>query len=574
MVETMFTLMMPSVKKTRLRVARLPGDQTNCLTDLVWKQPLGTVLALVCGSAALTAETGRLVLWQADALAAKLIAPRLEPPVEKLAETTINGYLADCFGRELPLARNAAGPGPFIVVGDETNNPVIERLVSGGLKLNRQATGAEGFRILTHEAGERRFVVITANSAAGLKHGCQELVFFRLAASAERGEVDWPLDVTMKPVFPYRGVYMLPCWSAQDSIENWQRVLKFHSELTLNRNWFWLAGFPLLPSYGGEYTNTALAEVRNVRGLVRLCREEAMKFYIGGGWYNWHHAKVIGGSVERGIQYYVDLVKLLPGTEGIYLEPAGEGSDIDPNLWRQRAEALQTLAERVRQDDPDFEFAIAIGKFNAPAYREAVHRIDDRHTYWWWCWGDPLRQNALAEHPLVLRWHTVVQMSDFHGSIDPPLPSERPLTGFATSYDPGMGYGNPWNGWGKLGYDKPRNFHPHTLPYFSHQYRFREGCWDPGITDAQFTARLARRLFDADMPADSVANYQQLSRLCFRPLEAKGEVIDSLDAFVSAHAGKGSARNRDTLARMREALDGLRLTLEKERTRSSNGPAK
>lgn len=293
-----------------------------------------------------------------------------------------------------------------------------------------------------------------------------------------------------------------------------------------------------------------------------------MKFYIGGGWFNWHHAKVIDGSIERGIQYYVDLVKQLPGTEGIYLEPAGEGKDIDPKLWSKRVEALKVLAERMRKDDPDFEFAIAIGKFNAPEYREAVHRIDDRHTYWWWCWGDPLREKALSEHPLVLRWHTVIQMSNYHGSIDPPRPSELPLTGFATSYDPGMGYGNPWNGWGKLGYNRPRNFHPHTLPYFSHQYRFREGCWNPGITEVEFNARLARRLFDADMPADAAAQYQKLCGFCFKPNETSKQAVAELDAFVTAHAGRGSARNSDTLGRMREAVDGLRQTLQKERPKA------
>jgi len=54
-------------------------------------------------------------------------------------------------------------------------------------------------------------------------------------------------------------VYILPCWSAYDSLENWKRVLRFHSELTINRNWFWLAGFPLLEQYGGEYKNSDLA---------------------------------------------------------------------------------------------------------------------------------------------------------------------------------------------------------------------------------------------------------------------------------------------------------------------------
>jgi len=180
-----------------------------------------------------------------------------------------------------------------------------------------------------------------------------------------------------------------------------------------------------------------------------------------------------------------------------------------------------------------------------------------------WGWGDPLKQNALAEHPLVLRWHTVVKMSDYHGSTAPPLPVEKELTGFATSYDPGQGYGNRWNGWGKLGWDKPRNVHPHTMPYFSHEYRFREGCWNPEITDAQFNARLARRLFDADMPPESLANYQLLAGFCFKPAAADEEAIRGLDDFVNTHKDHGSARNRDTLMRMREALDGLRKTVEK-----------
>jgi hypothetical protein len=64
-----------------------------------------------------------------------------------------------------------------------------------------------------------------------------------------------------------------------------------------------------------------------------------------------------------------------------------------------------------------------------------------------------------------------------------------------------------------------------------------------------------------------------LAGLCFKPQEAKEEVISSLNTFVTAHAGQGSARNRDTLARMREALDGLRQTLEKERTKLRNRPA-
>jgi hypothetical protein len=361
----------------------------------------------------------------------------------------------------------------------------------------------------------------------------------------------------MKPEFPYRGVYMLPCWAAHDSQNHWKQVLKFHSELTINRNWFWLAGFNLLEQYGGQYKDVQLADAWLVNGLVDLCVAEGMKFYIGGGWYNWHHADHAAGSIERGIQYYLDLLNLLPEAEGIYLEPVGEGRDIDEKTWRTHVDAMRTLMTRIWADRPNFEFAVAIGRFNDPDYRRAVHEIDPKRVYWWWCWGDPIRDNALAEHPLILRWHTIVRMSEYHGSNSPPRPEELPLTGFATSYDPGQGFGNPWNGWGALGVDQPREVHPHTMPYFSHQYLFRERCWNTNITDEQFARRLGRRLFDADMPDDAIRHYRTLAEFCPRPEDIESATLDAIDAFVIAHAGRGTPRNRDTLMRMREALDGM-----------------
>jgi hypothetical protein len=475
-----------------------------------------------------------------------------------IVESTINGYLKEGFGWAVPVQKGAEGDGLFLLVGDESNNAVLRSLRERGLKLDRTDLGAEGFHILTHEAGAQRFIIVTANTPVGLKHGCQELVFFRLAATSEQCEVDWPLDVREKPAFAYRSVYMLPCWSAYDSLDSWQRVLRFHSELTLNRNWLWLAGFNLLETYGGEYQKTDLANADNVRSLVELCRAEGMKFYIGGGWFTWHHQQHAAGSIERGIQYYLDMLDLLPGVEGIYLEPAGEGRDTDEKTWRVRTDAFQRMARTIWEKRPEFEFAIAIGEFNSRAYREAMHEIDDRRTFWWWCWGDPIRDKALAEHPLVLRWHTVVQMSNYHGSTNPPQPAEAALTGFATSYDPGQGFGNPWNGWAAMGVKSARNFAPRTLPFFSHQYLFRERCWNVNLTDGEFAARLSRRLFDADMPPDAIHRYLALADFCPKPLEADAERIDALDEFVTRLAEKGTPRNRDTLSRMREAIDGMR----------------
>lgn len=515
------------------------------------------VLSLFITGSVNAADTSQ-TLWTSGKPQAVLIPPHLNGPMASVVESTINGYLQEAFGWMLPVHREADGPGLFIVVGDESNNSVLGSLRGHGLKLDRTDLGPEGFRILTHEAGERRFIIVTANTPVGLKHGCQELVFFRLAATHERCAVDWPLDVRMKPAFAYRGVYMLPCWSAYDSLDSWKRVLRFHSELTLNRNWFWLAGFNLLESYGGEYQKTDLANADNVRSLVELCRAEGMKFYIGGGWFTWHHQQHAAGSMERGIQYYLDMLDRLPGVEGIYLEPAGEGRDTDEKTWRERTQAFQRMARTIWERRPEFEFAIAIGEFNSKAYRQVVHEIEDRRLFWWWCWGDPVRDKALSEHPLILRWHTIVQMSDYHGYTQPPQPREAALTGFATSYDPGQGFGNPWNGWGAMGVNQPRNFDPRTLPFFSHQYLFRERCWNINLADEEFASRLSRRLFDADMPPDAIHKHLTLADLCPKPLKADAKVIDAIDEFVARFAEKGTPRNRDTLLRMRQAIDGMR----------------
>jgi hypothetical protein len=520
----------------------------------------GTVAALVMVSlaqASLGAE-GQTV-WEDGKAVARLVLAEPAGPAASLAERTINRYLGEQFGWTLPTADRADAPGLYMVVGRDPTHPILAGLAQEGADLRTADLGDEGFRIVTHAAGGRRAVIVLAATPVGLKHGCQELVFFHLAATGRRAAVDWPMRLSMRPQLAYRGVYMLPCWSQHDTIASWRRVLEFNSELTLNRIWFWLNGFPLLPEYGGEYAGTDLAKVENMRGLVELCRREQMRFYVGGGWFTWHHEKIANGSIDRGVQYYVDMARLLPGAEGIYLEPAGEGNEVAQTVWQSRTDAFRRLANTIWKDRPDFEFAVAIGKFNAKEYRKAMHAIDQKRLYWWWCWGDPLVQEALQEHPLVLRWHTNVRMSDYHGSTEPPQAREAVLSGVATSYDPGQGFGNRWNGYATLGgAPRARDFHPHTLPYFAQQYWFRERCWNLGLSKEDFSRRLGRRLLDAEAPAELIGYYLTLCDLCGKPQQAREDVLRPIEALIAAHANSGTPRHRDTLARMREAIAGLR----------------
>ena len=81
----------------------------------------------------------------------------------------------------------------------------------------------------------------------------------------------------------------------------------------------------------------------------------------------------------------------------------------------------------------------------------------------------------------------------------------------------------------------------------------------PGpLTEDAFAARMARRLFDADMPADSIKHYLDLAGMCPKPVEADDKALARISDFVERQAGQGTPRNKDTFRRMREAIDGIR----------------
>jgi hypothetical protein len=124
-----------------------------------------------------------------------------------------------------------------------------------------------------------------------------------------------------------------------------------------------------------------------------------------------------------------------------------------------------------------------------------------------------------------------------------------------------MGFGNTWNGRGYgvgTGVPAAREFDPHTIPYFAHEYWFRERAWDVNETRDQFAARLARRLFDADMPPASIEHYLALQEMCRTPRQATEAFLIPIEQFVNQHEGFGTARNRDTIRRMQEAISGFR----------------
>ena len=499
------------------------------------------------------------VLWQGDRVALEAHPPAGDLRAASLTQRILARYLNEFFARALEPNTNRLLPRIRVVLGTPANNPTLEKLVASGLELGRENLGDEGFQLRTWEHGDDRYLILYGLTPRALKHACQELLFYQVQADAQRGWIEAPLHVTRKPAMRYRGIYMLPCWAAHDSVESWERVLRFNSELTLNRNWFWLDSFPIA-GHTGEYAGTDLANPTKVQHLFNVAAAEEMNIAIGGGWHNWHHAKAVGHDLAQGREYYLAYLKYFTNFHGFYIEPTGEGRETD--RWQAESDSLCQLIRQVLEQRPDFEFALAIGKFNNPQYLRRMSQWDPQRVFWWWCWGDPIRDRALDLYPSVLRWHLSQAMSEYHGAIEPPEVREQALTGMATSYDPGQGFGNPWSGWAAMGTDRPRNFHPHTVPYFGQQYFFRERCWQLDLTEAQFVERLQRRLFDAWAPAEAGKLYWQLSRMAQRsvrkdlPSEADLAAVSRLVGTLRERPA--TARMADTIARMDEALSQLR----------------
>ena len=251
---------------------------------------------------------GMETIWSDGLPQIQLVGPKLSGQAQDIVPNTLNCFFSCSFGWKIPVADRLSPTLINLVVGSETNNEVLKSLVARGIDLGVEGLGDEGFRILSLEVDCNRVLIVAANTPQGLKHGCQELMYFRIAGASNRVSVDWPLNIAMKPQIAYRGIYMLPIWSAYDSLDSWKRVLLFNSELTLNRVWFWLDGFPVAGhptnAHGTDYhfNRTVLAKDENVQSLIDLVNSQAMKFYIGGGWLSWHHWEVVGRDWEKARQ--------------------------------------------------------------------------------------------------------------------------------------------------------------------------------------------------------------------------------------------------------------------------------
>src|SRR5262249_33705251 len=166
-----------------------------------------------------TAQAGpNVVLWKDRKATSFLVLPSSDERASGLVRSTFSYNLARFYGLQLPVANGQEKAGTYVVLGTPANNPLFNRLVQGGLNLTRKEIGDEGFQLLTYETGGSRYVIAYGKTPRALKFASQELIFYRMPATKNVGMVDWPINEVRTPELAYRGIYMLPCWSPDDSM--------------------------------------------------------------------------------------------------------------------------------------------------------------------------------------------------------------------------------------------------------------------------------------------------------------------------------------------------------------------
>jgi len=129
-----------------------------------------------------------------------------------------------------------------------------------------------------------------------------------------------------EPQFAYRA--SICCLAGHSTFDRALARVLIYSELTCNRNYFWLDGFPLLAQYGGEYTG----RWRNRPMCARSSSMPAVRreVPVGGGWDTWHQRKYSGTMSRDRFSTIWIFFHFTTGSAGIYLEPVAGSERTDP----------------------------------------------------------------------------------------------------------------------------------------------------------------------------------------------------------------------------------------------------
>ena len=93
---------------------------------------------------------GMETIWSNGLPQIQLIGPKLSGQAQDIVPNTLNRFFSDAFGWKIPAADRLSPTSINLVVGNQTNNEVLNSLVARGIDLGVDGLGDEGFRILSH----------------------------------------------------------------------------------------------------------------------------------------------------------------------------------------------------------------------------------------------------------------------------------------------------------------------------------------------------------------------------------------------------------------------------------------
>ena len=380
----------------------------------------------------------------------------------------------------------------------------------------------------------RREGGVTAHGAAGPN---ADLIQEMPGTEATESLIVAETKITRAPAMSVRSPYLLGFAGvlAAHDLEQWKGILDGMAREGHNKIYFWWQSLyePLSFPDKRSAKSVEWQKLNNqtVRELARYAHKLGMKFLLGGGAFGWGGASALS---EKGTcpsdpeawdihnKFLMEMLEACPEADGIWFEPRDEHGEckceicqkpVDEYGSKQYGQSeinfLKQFAKLMWDKKPDAELGwlIELAKWSHmhsedPAYFARINEIKDPRFDWivvWGMWDFPGPRGEYRPITFFSRnhvwWNKPYQMTlgEIQGTI---LKSaDMGLKGYSPAFEPWFAYQY---------YHWKTPFPMDLLPYELTSYAFREFCWDPAQTMAEFKAKMLRRYFGPEMPMELV----------------------------------------------------------------------
>ncbi|MEE3373291.1 MAG: hypothetical protein VX346_28405 [Planctomycetota bacterium] len=439
------------------------------------------------------------------------------------------------------LPSRVAPQNTIILLGTPQTLPLIAQLANGpseGLG-NLPLLGADGYVVQTLVHDGQRFLVIAGNSARAVYYGAiyasEQVVLPDPAGSG--AVLVAPTRLTRTPAMRERAPYLLNLSGRgpEFGLEHWKVVLDGLARESHNRIYFWWQSlykprdFPDRRNLDGGNDRIAMTNA-DVNSLARYAHTLGMEFLIGGGAFSWGGAaalikehpetKAVNAvgmcpshptAQDLQLRFSLEMLEVIHEADGIWFEPRDEHGEcrcevcqepVDNFGSKQYGQSEMTFLKNfckalwLKRPRAQIAWLVELSKPSKmhsedPAYFARLKEIDDPRLRWivvWGAWqlpgpgGNYLPAAYFSRNNIWWSKPYASSLSTIRKEIF--LAAQRGFLGYAPAFEPCFGV--DYHG---LSIPYPTD----KLPYELTSYAFREFCWDPAQTLAQFRARMRNR---------------------------------------------------------------------------------